>query len=384
MIKRLTILACVAWILAAPGSAALAVPRKMPITFSGYTKAETLTNFPALVVFSNGMSSGYSYADYLCPSGFCQRFYSFDFGQELNYEIESWNTNGISYVWVQLPTLTNNMTIWATWGDSSATNQRPYTTNGATWGSDFTAVYHMTETNGLVKDSTVNKFGATSAANVSQITATNGLSNGGLNFALSGTNTAYIVTTNSTALDYTNNMTVSVWANAAPYSHGAAEYASAIGTFTDVNIGWVFARRSTSGNVMIFDSAQWRDAQVAWPTGRWAQVTFTKADTNGTVYIDGVQASITFQVATNKAAVNPLYIAGGGPGRVGTNNVWKGGLDEIRITHSTETSNEIWATYLNTVSNRVFESYGAVSELKPQALIPFVLKGGGWLRLGAN
>ena len=39
--------------------------KKMPITFSGYTRSETLTNFPALVVFSNGVPSGFSYADFL-------------------------------------------------------------------------------------------------------------------------------------------------------------------------------------------------------------------------------------------------------------------------------------------------------------------------------
>jgi hypothetical protein len=39
--------------------------KKMPIQFTGYTRSETLTNFPALVTFTNGMASGFSYADFL-------------------------------------------------------------------------------------------------------------------------------------------------------------------------------------------------------------------------------------------------------------------------------------------------------------------------------
>lgn len=375
----------IACILAALASHVTAAPQKMQVSFTGYNKAETLTNFPALVVFSNGMAGGFSYTNFISTNGYDLRLYAADAVTPLNYEIESWSTAAASYVWVQVPTLTSNSYIWAKWGDTAQTNQLATCTNGATWSSDFAAVYHMTETNGLAQDSTTNKFSATSVANASQITATNGLSNGGLNFALSGTNTAYIVTTASTALDYTNNMTMSVWANATPYNHGAAEYASAMGTFTDVNIGWVFARRSTSGNVMVFDSAAWRDSQVAWPTGRWAQVTYVKNGTNGYVYIDGAQASVIFQVASNKASVNPMYIAGGGPGRVGTNNVWKGGLDEIRIAPVTASSNWIWATYQNAASNSAFLAAGTVAaDTWQQGVIPLSLANGWWIMLGTN
>src|ERR1039458_6704172 len=36
----------------------------MKITFTGYTRPETLTNFPALVVFTNGLGGGFNYGDF--------------------------------------------------------------------------------------------------------------------------------------------------------------------------------------------------------------------------------------------------------------------------------------------------------------------------------
>ena len=64
-------------------------------------------------------------------------------GKILNYEIESFETNGISYIWVQIPELTNNLSIWAIWGNVFATNQESYTTNGAVWSEGYEAVYHF-------------------------------------------------------------------------------------------------------------------------------------------------------------------------------------------------------------------------------------------------
>jgi len=81
---------------------------KMKIQFTGYNKTETLTNFPALVVFTNGMSSGtFQYGQFASTNGW-DLWFANESGTELNYEIEQWGTNTNSYVWVQVPTFTNN------------------------------------------------------------------------------------------------------------------------------------------------------------------------------------------------------------------------------------------------------------------------------------
>ena len=98
--------------------AARAATYSLPVTFSGYTKTETLTNFPALVKFTNSIS-GFAYSQFASTNGYDLRFTNSAGTTELNYEIESWNTNGESCVWVQVPLLTNGFTraptpmLWA-------------------------------------------------------------------------------------------------------------------------------------------------------------------------------------------------------------------------------------------------------------------------------
>ena len=72
----------------------------MKLTFSGYTTGETLTNFPALVNLSPFVSG-------LCaaPNGADLRFTDSDGSTVIPYEVEDWNTNGASVVWVRVPKL---------------------------------------------------------------------------------------------------------------------------------------------------------------------------------------------------------------------------------------------------------------------------------------
>jgi autotransporter-associated beta strand protein len=63
-----------------------------------------------------------------------------------------------STVWVQVPLLTNNATIYAYWGNTNATAIPSYTTNGATWDAHYLGVWHLHGTNsaGHCPDSTTN------------------------------------------------------------------------------------------------------------------------------------------------------------------------------------------------------------------------------------
>jgi len=96
--------------------------KKMRIAFTGYTPpgGGTLTNFPALVILSNTTAGvGFNYSDFKSPPYGDLRFASLDMTMPLNFEVEKWDTNGLSYVWVQVPVLTGpNTTVYAVWGKS--------------------------------------------------------------------------------------------------------------------------------------------------------------------------------------------------------------------------------------------------------------------------
>ena len=105
----------------APSSASAALPAPSGVAFDkgavftvqGYTNAngaarsEPLSGFPVLVRLAANSPTGFSYADLHSPTnGADLAFVDMD-GTGLPFEIDTWNTNGTSLVWVTLPTMTN-------------------------------------------------------------------------------------------------------------------------------------------------------------------------------------------------------------------------------------------------------------------------------------
>ncbi len=126
--------------------------RQMRLQFTGYTRSETLTNFPALVVLGTHIAR-FSYGDFLSGTNADLRFFDETGTNELNYEIESWDAAGRSYVWVQVPRLADtNTCVFAKWGRAGM-SAPSYTTNAAVWSNGFARVWHLAETSGSLKDS---------------------------------------------------------------------------------------------------------------------------------------------------------------------------------------------------------------------------------------
>ena len=115
--------------------------RGVKFTVSGYTGSETLRNFPVLVRLSNGSPSGFTYADFYSQDGSDLCFLDAS-GNGIPYEIDTWNPNGESLVWVTLPEMTNG-TEFAMWYRSSRSGKLISTGNA--W-SDYTGVWHLGET----------------------------------------------------------------------------------------------------------------------------------------------------------------------------------------------------------------------------------------------
>jgi len=88
---------------------------KMKITFDGYSGLETLVNFPVLVRLSESIPA-FEYSSFESPENGADLRFSDPTGTTmLNHEIEKWDTNGTSYVWVQVPALSADSHIWAYW-----------------------------------------------------------------------------------------------------------------------------------------------------------------------------------------------------------------------------------------------------------------------------
>ncbi|MEM7391618.1 MAG: DUF2341 domain-containing protein, partial [Verrucomicrobiota bacterium] len=117
----------------------------LEITFCGYEGADRLTNFPALVRLGSFLP-GFS------PNLFTNfgpediRFFNSNRTELLSFEIDTWNPDGISYVWVRVPELQGtNTRIHAYWGpDYGGTPAGPY--GRSVWNADYLGVFHLDDT----------------------------------------------------------------------------------------------------------------------------------------------------------------------------------------------------------------------------------------------
>ena len=112
-------------------------------TASGYDGAETLEHFPVLVHLSEATVPGFSYAG-VDPADI--RFTAAD-GSLLAHEVETWDTNGLSAVWVGLPSLSGTDTAftmhWKPFSRPGVAAQPAY----RVWKyADYLGVWHMNDT----------------------------------------------------------------------------------------------------------------------------------------------------------------------------------------------------------------------------------------------
>ena len=109
------------------------------IVFSGYAGTTELTNFPALVRISEAKLPDVDMSSFM-SDGSDVRFYDAD-GNEIPHEIESWDSEGESLVWVRVPILSGRTSfVTMKWGATS-----PRRTNAKDVWPQFAGVWHMNE-----------------------------------------------------------------------------------------------------------------------------------------------------------------------------------------------------------------------------------------------
>ena len=316
----------------------------MPITFTNFAGRGTLTNFPALVKFNTNDNF---YTGFTSDDAHDLRFTESDSTTLLNYEIEKWNTNGESFVWVQIPELTHNGSIWAYWGRSGAV-QPAYATNGAAWDSNFRGVWHLSDTNsvGKLPDSTGNPNDGTNFDTVNvenQVIGDAQLFTGD-----------YIDCGTDPSLDLTTALTVSAWGYFENNDNAGFVYAGG---------GWNtagYGLHAFGGGLL----AEFRGGGTAStannpkPTeDQWTHVTATWDNIGQTirVYYNGVQqANTAARTAVNAIGTNFKI------GKANSGN-FDGMIDEVRAEAVSRSSNWVWACYQNQGANHdSFTEYGRV------------------------
>ena len=120
---------------------------KFSITFPG-APAESLTDFPVLIRLSSEITN-FDYSHFAKENGGDLRF-SDENGNMLDHEIDTWDENGVSTVWVKVPTLNSStkITAYYGWGFAPAVNSKQV------WSNGYVGVWHLGESARPLRNST--------------------------------------------------------------------------------------------------------------------------------------------------------------------------------------------------------------------------------------
>ena len=156
--KRILLAAALSAGLATSAGAAESFTKSVVFTTSGYRGASALADFPVLVKLP-GSVEGFDYAD-VGPG--TNLLFKDAGGAVIPHEVDVWDTNGTSLVWVRVPSVTAETTFTMYYDGASDAESAPsdvWTVAG------YVGVWHMDEADGAVADATGHGLAATPASN---------------------------------------------------------------------------------------------------------------------------------------------------------------------------------------------------------------------------
>ena len=338
----------------------------MQITFSGYTNGVGLTNFPVLVRLSTN-TPGFSYSQFASPTDGADLRFAAANGRELPFEIDEWNPNGESDVWVQTPSITSsNDFITAYWGNVSDSAMQTWSTNGTAWstlsGSNgFIVVYHLRESGFPFADSTL-EYPSTSGVAPT-------LTNGVVAHASGFNGTSQFL--NAGLVNSGKAFTASAWVNIAPSASSEQTiWCNKQGGWNVAGFDFYVNSYQTADGTIYFDTADGVGGNVSARTvanavifGQWHLLTGTLDGINGSVhvYIDGVDQTINTGAVTAFQVTNYVRLGSlltGSPGATG-NLYFNGLMDEARLESGVRSPAWVWASWA-TVANPAFATYSSI------------------------
>ena len=315
---------------------ATAFDTRVPITISGYTGASTLTNFPVLVKLAAGVPVGFDYAD-CTEDGADIRFSAAD-GLVLPHEIDTWNTNGESFVWVKIPAISGTGTTFSMYYGAPDLTALPAVDPHDVWtAADHRAVWHFA-TNA-----------AESAQGLVASTATGTPSyenDGAVGKCWQSAGEAWLQYANEASwsrLGPGSTLTISVWAKFDSSSYGYNRILSTMSTW-EQPAGYELTVQDDVNEITVGSSgkSQYQKVVSPGPSDEMVYLTavYNADDTYADLYVNGVlqEHKLLNPVVQPTEAMTVACVAGGG-------NVWNGKLDELRLHAAAESADWVKACY---------------------------------------
>ena len=304
------------------------------LDITGYTGAETLTDFPVLIRLSPTELPGFAYDQMLSPPHGDLRFSTLNGEQLLSHEVETWNPLGTSYIWVKLPQLSTGTQLRIWWG--KAGQSPPPAT--PTW-SAFNGIWHLDDALGFAADSSPNGISATSTALVS---ATTGVIPGTAD--LNGTSSTVAI--NNTAALNPSLISVEAWVKTSSAT-GIPSIFNKDQSSGGTNRVWQFRLNAGKPEFIVFNASS--NATAASSTvvndNQFHHLCGTWDGTTIRMYVDGtLKGSTAFSGFLKPNQSNKAFI---GRGENLTPNYFTGSIDEVRLSPVARSADWIRATFDN-------------------------------------
>jgi hypothetical protein len=313
----------------------------LEIRASGYQGATALADFPLLVTFSPAAAAGFSYAGF-AAQGADLRFTDADNTVLLSHEIEAWDTNGVSRVWVRVPSLSTNRVIKAFWRDPEAGAPA----SAPVWDAGFCGVWHLADT---LNDATANANNGVNAGSVAAPGAVaGGRSFGGADFIDCG---------NGASLNSAGDLlTLSAWIKPAAISGNAVISKAYDAAHSSPWYSWVLYTVSSGLHCRIDTAAA---TLGALSLGQWQHVAAVYNGSQVTLFVNGQSTGSFGKTGNLWLTSRSVRIGGRDTGTLGA--FFSGGIDEVRVSAVARSADWIRAER-DTVANAAFCTYGSVTE----------------------
>ena len=343
---------------------------KFAVTFPGATNG-VVENFPVLVKVSESGIDGFRYSDCRLEDGRDLRFAD-ENGNLLASEVDTWNSNGVSYVWVSVPSLTTATKITGYYGNAAP---HPVTASDV-WTNGFNAVWHLGENAAPLAESTGNAT-PFMEAKVAPAYAATGAIGKAVDFTNNNSTSSRLSAADDDDLDGFEDFTVEFWSYQESFLSGQFAGILAKRNYAGNQEAWFFYQNNTTTQnpkfVITKDSSSRLTATTPLPpTSQWVHQAYSRKMSSGhvSVYYDGTSvygkdesgASATVPVLAGTA---PLYLGGGT-----SQNSFPGSIDEVRISNVVRSKEWLKTTYA-CVADPSFATYRRARSNK-KGLVVFI------------